>query len=96
MGGGKGILGVILWCSVLFMVDFPCMIGICGLYIASYILMLSLVIGQFLILFFSTASFSVCVGVHTTSCWSILDFSAPLVSCWWKYALLFSVVFIKF
>ena len=45
MVGGKGILGIFLWLSVLLMMDLPCMVGICGPYIDSYLLILSIVIG---------------------------------------------------
>ena len=59
---------------------------------SSVLLMLSAVIGKFLILFFCMASFKVCVDVHHTSCCNILASSAPLISCLWKYDLLLSTV----
>ena len=49
MGLGKGILGIVLWFYGLLMIDLPYMMGICGPYIASALLMLSIVIGQFLV-----------------------------------------------
>ena len=49
MGGGKGILGVVLWCSGLLPTALPFMMGICGPYIVSAIFMSSMVIGKFLI-----------------------------------------------
>ena len=52
-------------------------------------------IDKFLIWFPLTASFSVCVDVYPTSCWSILDSSYTLISRQWKYALFFSIVFRK-
>ena len=52
MGGGKGIIGVVLWCYGLFMTTLPYMMGICGLYMASALLMLSMVIGKFMICLF--------------------------------------------
>ena len=45
----KGILGIVLWCSGLYMVTFHFMMVVCCLYIASDLLMLSMVIGQFLV-----------------------------------------------
>ena len=30
MVGGKGIFGVVLWCSGLLMEALPCMMGVCG------------------------------------------------------------------
>ena len=75
--------------------DMPCIMGICGTYIYSSLLISSMFIGKFLILFFSVAYFSVSVDGHPTSCWSILVSYAPLISRWWKYALLLSTVFRK-
>ena len=49
MRGVKGVLGVELCCSGLVLVVFPCIVGICGPYISSALLILSMVIGQFLI-----------------------------------------------
>ena len=49
MGGGKGIIEIFLWCSGLLLMDLPCIISICGLYIAPDLLMSSIVIMQFLI-----------------------------------------------
>ena len=49
MRGDKGILGVVLWCSVLLLVSFPCMMVIRGAYMDSDLLMSYVVIGQFLI-----------------------------------------------
>ena len=46
------------------MMDFTCMMGICGLLMASALLMSYIMIGQFLILFVLKASFSVYVDVH--------------------------------
>ena len=45
--------------------------------------------------FFSTAFFSACVDFRPNSCWSVINFSSTLISCWWKYALLISTVFRK-
>ena len=49
MVGGNGILGMILWCSGILLIDFPCMMGIWGPYMASGMLILSMVIGHLLI-----------------------------------------------
>ena len=45
----EGILGVVLWCSGLLMIDLPCIMGIWGAYVASAMLVFSVLIGQFLI-----------------------------------------------
>ena len=50
--GDKGILRIVLWCSGLLLMAFPCMMNICVPYITYDILMLSIVIGQFMIYFF--------------------------------------------
>ena len=52
MVGGKGIIGIVFWCSGLLMMALPRMMGICGPYMDSVLLMSYMVIGQFLILFF--------------------------------------------
>ena len=52
MGGGKGIIGVVFWCSDLLLMALPCMMDICGPYITSDLFMSSMMIGQFMILFF--------------------------------------------
>ena len=57
MGGGKGILGIVLWCYGLLIMDLPCMMGICGKYIAYDMFMLSMVIQKFLIWFFPNSFF---------------------------------------
>ena len=75
----KGILGVVLWCYVILLIVLPCMIGILGSYMSYALLVLFLVIVQFLIWFFSTDSFKVCVDSHLKSCCSNLDPSDPLV-----------------
>ena len=77
--GGKVILGMVLWCSGLFLVALPCMMGIWGEYVASALLMFSVVIGKFLVRLFWTAYFRVFVDGHTTSCCSITTSSAPLI-----------------
>ena len=71
------------------------MMGICGPYISSVLLMLSMVIGQYMVLFFSAAYFGVFVDGHPTSCWGILSSFTTLISHWWKYSLLLSIFFIK-
>ena len=38
MGGGKGILGIFPWFSGLLLMALPCVVGICGTYIASALL----------------------------------------------------------
>ena len=78
MVGGKGIIGIVFWCSGLLMMALPRMMGICGPYMDSVLLMSYMVIGQFLVLF-STASFSVCVDDHPTICWNIIAASATLI-----------------
>ena len=30
IGGGKGILGIVLWCSVFILIFLTCIMGICG------------------------------------------------------------------
>ena len=90
--GGKGILGMVLWCSGLLMIALPCMMGIWGPYMASALLMSSVVIGKFLIWLFWMASFKVCVDGHPMSCYNILASSAPLISCLKKHDLLLSTV----
>ena len=77
------------------MMAFPWMMGICGLYMASDLIILSMLIGQFIIWFFPTASFSACFDVHTTIYWIIIATSDPLISRLWKYYLLISTVFRK-
>ena len=47
---------------------------------ASTMLISLVVIGQFLIWFFWVASLKVYVDGHPTSCYNILDLSAPLIS----------------
>ena len=47
MGLGMGILGIVLWVYGFLMMALSCMVGICGPYIASYMLILSIVTGQF-------------------------------------------------
>ena len=49
MVGCKGIHRPVLWFYGLLMVAFPFIMGICSPYIASALLMSSIVIGQFLI-----------------------------------------------
>ena len=52
MSGGKGIIGVIFCWSGLLLIALPCMMVIWVPYMASDLLMSSVLIGQFLILFF--------------------------------------------
>ena len=49
MGGGKGILGFLLWCSGLIPTAFTFIMGICGPYIVSDLFISSMVIGKFLV-----------------------------------------------
>ena len=49
MIGGKYILRIVLWCSGLLLMNLTCVMGICGPYIASALLMSSMIIGQSLI-----------------------------------------------
>ena len=83
---------VVLWCSGIFMIALPCMMGIWGPYIASSLLMSSVVIGHLLIWFFWMAYLKVCVDVHPTICCNILALSAPLISRMWNHDLLLSTV----
>ena len=76
---GKGILGMFTWRSRILLIDLPCMMGIWGQYMAFALLMLSVVIGQFLIWSFWTASIKVCVDGHPTSYCIIITLSAPLI-----------------
>ena len=50
--GGKGILGMVLWCAGLLLIFLPCMMGIWEPYTASVLLMSSVVIRHFLMWFF--------------------------------------------
>ena len=59
---------------------------------SSDLLMLSVVIGQLLILFVWTESFRVCVDNDTISYRSILSLYAPLILRLWKHDLLFYMV----
>ena len=52
MGVGKVTLVIVVWFSDLLLMDFHCMMVICDLYMASALLVSSMVIGRFLILFF--------------------------------------------
>ena len=79
--GGKGILGMVLWCYGIIMISLTFMMVIWGTYMASTLIMSSVVIRQFLIWFFWMASFKVCVDSHTTSCCNILALSDPLIYC---------------
>ena len=47
MGGDKVILRIFLCFSGLLLMDFPCIMGICGPYMASDLLIPSMKIGQF-------------------------------------------------
>ena len=67
------------------MMALPWMMGICGPYMASAQLILSMVIGQFLIWFSPLYSFSDCVDGYPTSFWSIIAASTTLISRLWKY-----------
>ena len=49
MIGGKGILGMVLWYYGILLIAPTFMMGICGPYMSSALLMLSVVIGQFMI-----------------------------------------------
>ena len=62
---------------------------------SSFLMTLYVVIVQLLIWFFWADYFMLCVDGHPTSCCSILDSSAPLISQLWKYDLLISTVFRK-
>ena len=88
----KSILGMVLWCSGILMVALTCMVSIWGSYMASDLLMLLVVIGQFLIWFFWMDSFKVCVDGHPTSCCNILALSAPLIYCLRNHELLLSTL----
>ena len=66
-GGGKGVLGTVLWCSGILLIALPCNIDIWGAFMASALLISLVVIGTFLIWFFWMASFKVCVEGHPTS-----------------------------
>ena len=50
--GGKGILGMVLWYSGLLLMALYCIMGMWGPYMASALLVYSVVISQFLIWFF--------------------------------------------
>ena len=78
---GKGILGTVLWLSGILLIDLPCMMGIWGPYMASALLMSSVVIGQFLNWFFWMDYFKVFLDNHPTICYNILDSYAPLIFC---------------
>ena len=52
--------------SGLVLVDLTCTTGVCGPYISSSMMIFSIVIGQFLIWFFSMDYFSICVDGHPT------------------------------
>ena len=93
--GRKGILVMVLWYSGLFMIAFPFMVGIWGPYMASALLVSFLVIGQFLIWFFWTEYFKVCVYGHTINWWIIIASSDPLFSRLWNRDLLLSTVLRK-
>ena len=95
MGGGSGILSVVFWYSGPLLIALICIMGICGLYMGSSLLIPSMVTRQFILWFFLTASFSNCVDGHPSSCWNILAASDPLISRLWKYYLLISTVFRK-
>ena len=75
--GGEGILGMVLWCSGTLLIALHCMIGIWGPKMASALMVSSVVIGQFLILFFLMAYFKVCVDGHPTS--FVIFFIRPLL-----------------
>ena len=53
VGGNKVILGIVLYCSGRLMIALSIMIGICGTYMTSDQLILSMAIGKFIICFFS-------------------------------------------
>ena len=76
---GKGILGMVLWCSGILMIALPCMVVIWGPYMASAMLISSVVIVKLLIWFFLMAYFKVYVDSHRTSFCSILDFYGPSI-----------------
>ena len=77
--GDKGILGIVLWCSGILLIALPFIMGIWGPYMASALMISSVVIGQFLIWFFWMASFKVCVDGHTTICFNIISSYTPLI-----------------
>ena len=95
MIGGKGILGVVMWCSGILLIALPCMVGIWGTYMASALLVSSVVIGNLLIRFFWEDYFKVFVDSHPTSFCSILGYSSPLIYCLWKHELFLSMVWSK-
>ena len=80
MRWGNGIFGMVLWCSGILLIILTCVMDILGEYMDSALLMSSVAIGQFLIWFFSTDSFMVCLDSCTTSSCSILALSAPFIS----------------
>ena len=90
--GGKGILGMVLWCYRILLIALPCMVGIWWPYMASALLMSSVVIVQFLIWFFWMDYLKVCVEGYPTSCCNILALSNPLIYFLWKHDLLLSTV----
>ena len=77
--GGKGILGLVLWCSGILLIALNCIMGIWWPYMASALLISSEVIGQFLIWLFWMDYFKVCVDGHPTSCFNIIALSATLI-----------------
>ena len=86
--GGKVILGMVLWCSVILLIDLPCMVGIWGPLMASVMMMPSVVIRHFMIWFFWMDSCKICVDAHPTSCCNIIALSAPLIPCMQNHDLL--------
>ena len=89
---GKGILGMVLWCSGLLLIALTCMMGIWGPYMASSLLMSLVVIRQFLIWFFWMDYFRVCVDGIPKSCCNIIASSDHFISLMWKHDLLLSMV----
>ena len=81
MRGGKGILGVVMWCSSILLIALPCMVSIWETQMASDLMVSSVVIGNILIWFFWEDYFKVFVDGHPTSFCSILYSSDPLISC---------------
>ena len=96
MRGGKGIVGIISWCSGILLIALPCVMVIWGSWMDYALLMLSMVIEKFLILFFLIDSFGVFVDVHPKSLCSIFASSDPCISCRWNHDLFLSTVLMNF
>ena len=94
MEEGKGILGVAFFWSGIPMVNFSCMMGTCGTYFASVLLISFMMIWSFLIRFFNEF-FYVYVDGNPTSCWGNHYASTALISRWSKYAFLIYALFRK-